>query len=61
MTQINNHISIYRMSKKLISLTIVFLLSFILAVLVLSLDRINKAKVGGGYENGLQIDTYVKK
>lgn len=49
------------MSKKLIASSLLFLMSIIIAVLSISLDRIDKSKVGGGYENGLQIDTVINK
>ena len=48
------------MSKKLIASSLMFLLSMIVAVLIISLDRIDKSSIGGGYENGLQVDTFVK-
>ena len=44
------------MSKKLIASSLLFLISISLAVLSISLDRIDKSEIGGGYENGLQID-----
>ncbi len=44
------------MSKKLIASSLLFLISIAVAVLSISLDRIDRSKVGGGYENGLQID-----
>jgi hypothetical protein len=44
------------MSKKLIASSLLFLISITVAVLSISLDRIDKSKVGGGYEDGLQID-----
>lgn len=48
------------MSKKLIASSLLFLLSLILAVLAISLDRIDRSKIGSGYENGLQIDRVQK-
>jgi hypothetical protein len=48
------------MSKKLITSSLLFLISIIIAVLSISMDRIEKSKVGGGYENGLQIDTVLR-
>lgn len=47
------------MSKKLIASTLLFLTSIIIAVLSISLDRIDRAKIGGGYENGVQIDRVI--
>ena len=47
------------MSKKLIASSLLFLISITFAVLSISLDRIDKSKVGGGYENGLQIDNVI--
>ncbi|MEI6042732.1 MAG: hypothetical protein WCQ00_04175 [bacterium] len=49
------------MSKKLITSSLLFLLSIIIAILSISLDRIDKSKVGGGYENGFQIDKVINK
>ena len=49
------------MSKKLIASTLLFLIAMIIAVMTISIDRIDKFKVGSGYENGLQIDTVIKK
>ena len=61
MTQLPKNIRICVMSKKLIASTLFFVISIILAVLVIVLDRIDQAKVGGGYINGSQIDTVIKK
>ncbi len=44
------------MSKKLITSSVLFLLSVLIAVTSLSSDRIHKAKIGEGYQNGSQIE-----
>ena len=44
------------MSKKLITSSLLFLLSMLIAVSAISLDRIHKAKIGEGYQNGSQIE-----
>jgi len=49
------------MSKKLIASSLLFLISMVVAVLSISLDRIDKSKVGGGYINGIQVDSVKSK
>jgi hypothetical protein len=49
------------MSKKLFASSMLFLVSIMIAVLSISIDRINKSKIGESYNNGVQVDKVIYK